>query len=1651
MEGINRPIKGMFTDGTPQFQPADTYLFALNAVTETEAGEVGFLSNEESNTLSASVSKGYHIIGHCFIGDNNVCIFSTNPTTHLSEIGIFNTNKNTYTKVVNDGDEKIEGKFNFHLEHQIQAIHRLRRGCERIVYWTDGINKPRKINLDKGYLYTSTGKHYITDYDLQKDLLSIPRFKKDVTKVLDSGGSLKAGTYNIAIQYLDNFGNTTEWTNVTNNIFIYNNLSTENYNEITGSMSTDSNQFLNYPNTSKAIQVTIEGFHPSYSQYKLAFLEANNGTGNIVAVRVTGPLSTNDPTFIYTGSNYAETIPLNDILAVNAIVDSAKHIDQLDSKLILSNVVGTDINWCEFQKYASKIQANCVIRGETKMHQMQHHWDPKNALCKYEQGTGYMPGEIYAFGIVYILSNGETSPVFHIPGKSHVDEDAVVYGGKRPANIKGMSTDNQILTTYRKAECNDDYWGVDYHEKALVNTKVRHHRFPTRQSLKIPHIAHKKDSTGEEYDVTSTFGIEFLNIEKPVIKTSSVQVIGYKIVQQERTEENKTVLDTGILLPAIKYKEYIGIGVLSPEDLTDDERAKIGRKPRREERLLEGQVAALLNNEFKFNDTLYYGGIDIKQQGWFVPQLDLVAFDPKKPDEKTVVPRVQYGYNIYNDVAAGSVTDDSWKANKDINVDRLDDHYQSDGMTLLIASRDTSVEYTIGDSWNKDPIANNFSAEKIEFIKPLRSYDSISVKGDVHTRIFNVAGDQNINVIKLNTGNFYFADKPHGISYPFVTINRKLEDPYSNFMLNPYYQTHLNYEVFEGEKTASVEFFNGDVQVTPLRYDTTMYVGNRAVPLGQRDLNFWEKFGTTLAMFASFIVIGLTAGLATTPLLIAAGIIGSLGIAAGGVMMTIAANHKYDDFNRMIRTEYLKGLKNTIFDRWIYSWGATSFSPWRYHGVGDCTLDSDDNKKPGGWLGRDGLTQDYNAWHTIVFENKVPLRDGGHQSTNTNWHGSKLNGFTDDTVIYATDCITSFYLESTVNTALRNKLNNDLPGFLPVPGVWEKYKHSVAVVSGPSNNTTPILVVSHDKLPMTTLERHIEWKLFTLNKEGKRVFTGMTIPEFYKINPDYTRRNGVKPYFHLPSHYDCCSKCREKFSHRWMWSETSLDEQIQDNYSVFKANNYKDIPGDTGEITNIVTLNNQLYLHTEDALWVQPRSYQERVTDEIVTYIGSGEYGQLPPRKLIDDTTGLSAGLQHKWGALKTRLGYIFVSEKERGIYVFTGSLNSISNRGMKQYFETNLKTFTENENLLFNTKDNPSNPDMNGFLIGYDGLRDRILITKRDSDRYFFGPNTNDDTAKDYPLRIGDLVFKTTQDELYDNVINKGYKVEGIYWHKKTPKDTKELPFLRLVKQYGNSRVSTQIEIEGVESNWGREYNDYSWTMSYSMLNQSWTSFHSYIPHRYITDGLNMYTVKDNNIWKHGTPNEYQSFYNTLAPHIIEYVDNTSPIQNKITDHILIGTSAIEKPKGEVPITFNNAVLYNTQQCSGTLQLVPKSDPNVDTVYMGHQVMDEGVCLIDRNEGTWMINAFRDMRVDYAKPIWDKELATKRTTAIFDATKYTSSYIDKLLNTSTMSHDKAWVEQEPFRDKFLVVRLEFGRNTQNKAVKLITRYNATSNTPSIR
>lgn len=190
---------GMVQDVQIKFQPEGTYRFALNANLQSNEGEFGSIVSEQSNVLCGSLPVGFMPIGRCLTNKSKIVIFAASDTE--SFIGYFDPISCTVTELVRNTC------LGFNTNNPIESMFRTVRECEDTIYFTDGVNPYRSINLsDLNKYKDDNGQWVCSKFDFSPDL-QVPII--DVDQVFDTGGQLKIGSYQFAIRYVDALQNYT--------------------------------------------------------------------------------------------------------------------------------------------------------------------------------------------------------------------------------------------------------------------------------------------------------------------------------------------------------------------------------------------------------------------------------------------------------------------------------------------------------------------------------------------------------------------------------------------------------------------------------------------------------------------------------------------------------------------------------------------------------------------------------------------------------------------------------------------------------------------------------------------------------------------------------------------------------------------------------------------------------------------------------------------------------------------------------------------------------------------------------------------------------------------------------------------------------------------------------------------------------------------------------------------------------------------------------------------------------------------------------------------------------------------------------------------------------------------------------------------------
>ena len=174
--------------------------------------------------------------------------------------------------------------------------------------------------------------------------------------------------------------------------------------------------------------------------------------------------------------------------------------------------------------------------------------------------------------------------------------------------------------------------------------------------------------------------------------------------------------------------------------------------------------------------------------------------------------------------------------------------------------------------------------------------------------------------------------------------------------------------------------------------------------------------------------------------------------------------------------------------------------------------------------------------------------------------------------------------------------------------------------------------------------------------------------------------------------------------------------------------------------------------------------------------------------------------------------------------------------------------------------------------------------------------------------------------------------------------------------------------------------------------------------------------------LWRHLTDVvNYNKYYGNVEPYIIEY-----PFAYQSYDEILQNIKDYSKVFNYLPILdgvfndnaqiavdnqwFNKAVLYNNQQSTGILELVPKPMHNLKQ-YLAYPIYNEFSKTITytKSDNFYQYNTFWGLVKNKALPLF--------------TTSCESLSIDKVVNQVNMDYGKRSFKKEPLRAKDLKVR----------------------------
>jgi hypothetical protein len=606
-QNTNSFIKGLNKDSDPLFVQEGMWTHARNAVNNTAEGDLGTLSNEESNALCGLAGQTMnafkkYIIGAIHLFSDKWIIYTvgydiqdTKPL--MSEIGLFEGDICNYRPIVQDRC------LNFNKLHLITGASKLLNDCTWQVYWADNLNPDRYMNIgdpktwpEDNYVWiggssTTNGNLYSNESGVTILWPNIPWEEKcevdgsgpTVCKIctpvkpgfLDCNrirlatlvktpcldinlsnqpGTIDNGSYAVAIAYTKDRYRVTDYFS-----------------------STYTQPISNAINFKGSLEITVEADEENFDEFELAvirFIDQN------FSARIVGYYSTRIKTIILDQiSESTPAISTKELLLRSPVVEKSRQMTEvMDYLLRVGPTSKFDFN---YQPLANLIRTQWV--------EIEY---PETYYVDGGKNTSYLRDEVYSFFIRWVYDTGDKSASYHIPGRpprnytyngtvyNEIDPFSNIAGITLPGNtmlfesintasvtagsINGLETlpDGGVViargdmgywqSSEKYPDFQSDVWNSSSQcwtlttnpDYDLCGKPIRHHKFPDQNTSYLTNHFIRKSSG---YYIR-LMGVEFSNIILPKDNDGNdiPGIVGYEILRGSR-HGNKTILAKGII------------------------------------------------------------------------------------------------------------------------------------------------------------------------------------------------------------------------------------------------------------------------------------------------------------------------------------------------------------------------------------------------------------------------------------------------------------------------------------------------------------------------------------------------------------------------------------------------------------------------------------------------------------------------------------------------------------------------------------------------------------------------------------------------------------------------------------------------------------------------------------------------------------------------------------------------------------------------------------------------------------------------------------------------------------------------------------------------------------------------------------------------
>lgn len=1617
--------------------------YALNASVQNFDGITVTYQNDTANVGCITFPSGYRVVGAKNIPQlKKVLYWLANPSTGYSLL-LYSDNDNcTYNTYL---DDTIPGsdKLNFNINYPILKVEIKTTNCDTEVYWTDRFNKRRYMALDKlpwkdtfiGGVATPVPGNIDNNKLLVQPSFDVPVIKATAVNI---GGTLTEGTYQFVMAYSDVLGNIyTSYYSNSNPVRIFlDGKTSENFNEI----------------TNKSIALTITNLDTSglYDYFNLVVVKTVNGIASAELVS-TMPINGQDTfTYGYTGDEADKSnikVNLQDIFEQTDYYDIAGDLTQVDNVLVWADLIREDD--ISYQKIWNQVKMGW---GSWRVPYTQAEGYHNGANCA--NLLGFFRDEVVPVEGRFILRNGKRTTRGLLIGRTATAFDLDPIPGSNPDTHAATSPDNcapplsnpprwKVYNTgsvtgtdsgfvpgdncykgpYQYGEFG--YWESDRRYPnnpaiwgALANQPIRHPKFPDNIISSI----HDENPYPVGSDAYNNFehaiypiGIKIdINSLRSAIQSSSDltqeqkdDIVGFEVMRGDRVNE-KSIIAKGLLFNVGKYTKdnstyyypNYPFNDVSADPFISSSPVADKSGPNAGTRLNDFQ-----STRFTFHspDTHFFkpsaiSGAMLKLEtvesgnckAHFIPVKD--NSKQKLRTDKAlqialaagIVSLVGLNVNIATQV--GTVSSITTTISPTIAAQNFFPTFNSmlDIIDKLIPYYNYGWQYNgIGYYGNSNGVSNG--GNKIRGIK---------FGGYINTGLEKTFGDDHSINNSFRESSVYLSvsdNLPYaGLDTSRVTAGQVgLCGSSSVFYRNvsSYYGSIKKYlpaqwgEVFSYNVVSTGSYSNfkdslgNDIQDMPIVFGGDCFINRFAL---KRKHSFFNKSSVNKVDGADIDYNQDTLSHTNT----------------GNVGYPI---WYYSTSNKLLN------IQNTPINGQIANF-INSFSTVPGIILSLLTL---------------GLSDLLQALLLIVMmiSNGI-LTTLGLKITNLEcYSGDDL--FEKGQAYQYAYGIPYYFCESEVNVDMRQATNLKEGNFFPnvggdIPDDW-----------------------------------------------CSETFVPIAFDNSYVYNDTYSKQNKESFYQILRPDWTPGNPCFVNFPNLAIWSDKSNLEETKNNWLVYRPANKFPFPKVYGKLTAIDRIKDRAVLVRYENAAELYNATVTIATSTLQASIGTGDlFSGSQPILLSNSEVGAS-GSQHKM-LLKTDYGAIWADAKRGQVcLVSPNSMNveSLEQRFMAKWFYNNLPFTIQKYFPNINIDNNYNGIGLHGV---YDPYYSRIFITKKDykpldyrikyngESFYIDGtaiPGTTDTTTTTIPGASNccpDGYVVNNQNQEGDCVLAEDSSSSSSSTSSNSspirPSMPSNLPRWTSFVDCPPTVITTNNSTDGytpesvVSLDDPKLFCNKSWTISYSFLTNTWISWHSFLPNYYIPNvhyfqsGVN---GGESTLWNHNTIfTKWNEYYGQIYPYILEY-----PFVYKYNDEILQNVKDYctvikyqDKTTWTEPkelIYFDRCIIYNGQQTTGLLNLIPKSNNNLFE-YIKYPIINSNSkdILVDKRDHFYNFNQFWDVVITPSDNIWQDTCNTKFT--------------DKLLNTINLDYSNKSFKKVPIRGKDTRVRLI--KDTDNTC-KLISKF----------